>query len=61
MGADIQKLVAGSKPRKCPKCGASPVATILYGMPATDETLDDQIERGLVMLGGCIVSGYDPD
>ena len=26
-----------------------------------DRDLDDRIRRGLVVLGGCIVSGVDPD
>ena len=46
------------KPRKCPKCGFSPVASILYGMPAYDEELERRLEDKSLVLGGCVV-GYD--
>ena len=46
------------KPRKCPKCGFSPVASILYGMPACDEELERKLEDKSLVLGGCVV-GYD--
>lgn len=57
----MQKLIAASKPKKCPKCGDSPVASILYGLPAMDEALDERIEGGSVVLGGCIVSDDDAE
>ena len=46
------------KPKKCPKCGHSPVASILYGMPAFDEDLERKLEDKSLILGGCVV-GYD--
>jgi hypothetical protein len=46
------------KPKKCPKCGHSPVASILYGMPAYDEELEGKLEDKSLVLGGCVV-GYD--
>ena len=42
------------KPRKCPKCGFSPVASILYGMPAFDEDLERDLENKSLILGGCM-------
>jgi predicted RNA-binding Zn-ribbon protein involved in translation (DUF1610 family) len=60
MSRKSERILATSKPKECPACGASPVASILYGLPAMDEELDSKIERGLVALGGCIVTGDDP-
>ena len=45
---------------KCPKCGSKRVAPILYGMPAYDEELERKINSEEVYLGGCIISGSDP-
>ena len=42
------------KPRKCPKCGFSPVASILYGMPAYDDELERRLENKSLVLGGCM-------
>jgi len=44
------------KPKKCPKCGFSPVASILYGMPAYDEELERKLEDKPLVLGGCVIS-----
>jgi hypothetical protein len=49
-----------TQPKRCPKCGHSPVAEILWGMPASSEKLDADLEAGRVTLGGCIVSDDDP-
>ena len=46
------------KPKRCPKCGFSPVASILYGMPAHNEKLKRKFEDTSLVLGGCVV-GYD--
>ncbi len=43
------------KPRKCPHCGNSPVASILYGMPAYDEKMQKDIAEGRIALGGCCI------
>ncbi|GAB5431027.1 MAG: hypothetical protein EpisKO_03970 [Epibacterium sp.] len=43
------------KPRKCPNCGATPVANILYGMPSISPKLIEKEERGEVMFGGCVI------
>jgi DNA-directed RNA polymerase subunit RPC12/RpoP len=60
MSEHSARHTARKKPAKCPDCGASPVASVLYGLPAMDEELDGKIEQGLVALGGCIVTGDDP-
>ena len=48
------------KPRKCPECGKAPIASILYGMPAFDEDLEQKMNEGRIALGGCCVSDDDP-
>lgn len=46
------------KPEVCPQCGGR-VVDILYGEP-TPEAME-AIERGELMLGGCIVSEDAPE
>lgn len=48
------------KPRKCPSCQSSRVATILTGMPAMNEKLEQDIKDGRVILGGCAMTEDDP-
>ena len=48
------------KPRKCPHCGFSPVANILYGMPAPDAKMQQDIDDGRLALGGCCIGMEDP-
>ncbi|MCE8525781.1 hypothetical protein KBY23_10955 [Ruegeria pomeroyi] len=43
------------KPRKCPNCGAAPVASILYGMPNLSSKLMEKERRGEVVFGGCVI------
>jgi hypothetical protein len=49
------------KPLKCPSCGSLRIATYLYGEPAYSEELMTEINAGRIILGGCCISGYDPD
>lgn len=42
---------------KCPKCGSRNFAEILYGMPMFDEKLENNIQDGKIVLGGCLI--YD--
>ncbi|SHJ63607.1 hypothetical protein SAMN02745165_02832 [Malonomonas rubra DSM 5091] len=48
------------KPRKCPACASSRIASIMYGMPAYDKKLQADLDSGRVVLGGCCVSLNDP-
>jgi len=48
------------KPDRCPECGKSQMADILYGYPAFSDELQQDINEGRVMLGGCCVSFDDP-
>lgn len=45
-------LFAYRKPRKCPKYGASPVSSILFGMPNMRRKLEQKLTEGRVTLGG---------
>ena len=49
-----------SERRKCPECDSVKIAQILYGLPAFDEKLEQDLEAGKVVLGGCNVTGEDP-
>ena len=49
-----------TRPSRCPSCGASRFAEILYGMPAASEELDQALDRGAIVLGGCCVSDEMP-
>jgi hypothetical protein len=53
-----EKIHFSKKPRKCPKCGFSPMATILYGMPVFSDKLKSDLDSGKISLGGCCV--HDP-
>ncbi|MBT6228824.1 MAG: hypothetical protein HOI47_19455 [Candidatus Scalindua sp.] len=51
---------AKRKPRKCPQCGSSRIANILYGMPEFSPEFEKRIEDGKIALGGCCISNDDP-
>ena len=53
------------KPRKCPKCGFSPVADILYGYvqfnnEEDEEKFREEEKAGKFVLGGCCIGNNDP-
>lgn len=45
---------------RCPKCGSSNVAEILWGMPSFTSELQKELAEKKVVLGGCCVSPDDP-
>lgn len=49
-----------TKPKKCPACGSSRIAEILYGMPAFSAKLERDLNAGRIVLGGCCVTNDDP-
>jgi hypothetical protein len=55
-----KKIIAKRKPRKCPECGCTKVAYILYGLPAFSPELESELKEGKVVLGGCCVTECDP-
>ena len=48
-----QRIESVNKPETCPACGASGIADILYGMVVFSEELEQDIESGRIVLGGC--------
>ncbi len=48
-------------PTRCPRCGSSSLARVLYGEPAPSAALEADIGAGRVVLGGCIVTGDEPN
>lgn len=47
-----------AQPEQCPVCGHQPMARISYGMPLT--TNDEDLKMGRRILGGCVISDFDP-
>ena len=45
----------------CPKCRSTNIARVVYGMPDCTEWLEKRLGSGSIILGGCCVSGEDPD
>ena len=48
------------KPRKCPACKSTGVASILYGSPVFSPELEADLEEKRIVLGGCVVTEDDP-
>ena len=46
---------------KCPYCGSTDTARILYGMPAFGEELQEKMGSGKVHLGGCCLMGIETE
>ena len=55
----MKRIERKSKPKKCPKCGHSPVGKILWGMPRMDDKLQELMDAGKIIIGGCCLSGDD--
>jgi len=54
----VRDLPFGHHHGKCPKCGSRNVVPILYGYPTAESI--HKAHRGELYLGGCIVTGDDP-
>ena len=39
----------------CPNCKSKNVAKILYGEPASSETLMKKVKEGKIYIGGCLI------
>ena len=48
------------KPKSCARCGSKRIAKILYGLPAFSKELQESLDEGSVVLGGCNVGEDDP-
>jgi len=44
------------QPKTCPDCGSNKIAS----MPAWSPKMQKEIDRGELILGGCVVSDRDP-
>ena len=45
---------------KCPNCEKSWVAEIFWGYPANMDSMEEQLEKKEIVLGGCYVTDHDP-
>lgn len=54
-GLPKMRYEAKRKPKKCPKCGHSPLASIFYGEPDFSNTLQEKLDKGFAVLGGCAI------
>lgn len=43
------------KPRRCPNCKHTPVATIHYGFPSDSGELQRDLSEGRKVLRGCVI------
>ena len=46
---------------KCPYCGSTDTARILYGMPAFSDEIKEKLDCGKIHLGGCCVMGSETE
>jgi hypothetical protein len=46
---------------RCPRCGSPSLARILYGLPAFTRRLEEDLDAGRVVLGGCVIGEDPPD
>lgn len=53
-------FVVKHKPRKCPLCKGTRIASYQYGLPAFSEKLEKDLREGRVVLGGCNVDPENP-
>lgn len=56
----MKRFTFSKKPKKCPVCGSTRVAPIMYGLPAPNPELWRKVEEGRLVLGGCRITGDDP-
>ena len=44
---------------KCPNCSKSWIAEIFWGYPADIESLEEELEKKEIILGGCLITDHD--
>jgi hypothetical protein len=54
------KYKSVKKPDKCPECGSSKIAEILFGLPAFSPSLEKKVKTREIVLGGCCITNDDP-
>ena len=55
----MERIGRTRKPRKCPKCGHAPLGEILWGMPHMHDKLEELMDAGIIIIGGCCLSPDD--
>ena len=58
---ELERWAAEGRPQSCPACGSPRIARILYGLPDFSKDLEEALSEGTVTLGGCVVTGDDPE
>lgn len=48
------------EPRRCPRCESPKIASIIWGLVLLTPEEREELASGKIILGGCIVTGYDP-
>lgn len=61
LDTELERIHGRKTEIKCPKCGSSRLAPILYGMPCMDDELKLQIENEEVFIGGCKLPVMGPE
>lgn len=46
---------------QCPNCKSNNVARVRFGMPDFNDKLQEELDNGTIVLGGCSVSDSDPN
>ena len=49
----------GEKKLNCPNCNKKWIAEILWGYPADMESIEVELERKNIVLGGCLITDHD--
>ena len=44
----------------CPECNGTNIALILWGYPGNMDAIKEELEKGKIVLGGCLVTDHDP-
>ena len=50
-----------SRKQTCPNCNSKFIAKIFWGYPGDFESMEEQVERKEIDMGGCLVSSHDPE
>lgn len=54
------RMPKGEFKLKCPNCDKEWIAEIFWGYPGDMESLKGQLDKKEIVLGGCLVTGFDP-
>ena len=45
---------------KCPNCNKSWIAEILWGYPGDMDSIEEELSKKEIVLGGCLITDNDP-